>query len=382
MTFTYVVTYFLVALTCSVVATVILNQLTSDMGTELEVRSFRSYVAWYLVFALTNAVWVWINYGFLHLPGTIFSVVNLVAICMASYYWFSYVELRLDSDRVMGAAFRVVSLIPLVVAILLVVTTPLTHLVFHYEGESYIHGPLYSTMAILAILYLVAASIDLGLHFSQVQSPSQRRQYATLIWFLLFPVVGGVVDIFIPNLPVMELMLLIGTSLVYTNMQHSRIYSDALTGLNNRRLADEYLLNRIAIASEENPLYLFMCDANLFKNVNDKYGHSEGDRALCTIAQALREAADPTHCHISRWGGDEFVLIGDATSIPVPEELMDSIQTRLSEIAQERELPYGLSLSMGYATCTNPKAKASDLMKQADKAMYEAKHRAHAELAS
>ncbi|MBQ9069665.1 MAG: diguanylate cyclase, partial [Eggerthellaceae bacterium] len=265
MTFSYVFTYFLITLVCGSIGMVILGQLSTDMGTEQEIGAFRSFIIGVLVFTFSNTVWVWINYGYLNIPGWPFSMANLIAICVASYYWFKYIELRLNPELVATIQFRVASMLPLAIAIALVLTTPFTGLVFSYEGNEYIHGPLYSTMAVLALLYLIVATVHIATKVSKVHSPSQRSQYRTLMLFLLFPMMGGIIDVIVPNLPVMELMLLFGTVLVYTNMQQTQINSDVLTGLNNRRVTDEYLLGELEHVSKENPLCFFIGDIDRFK---------------------------------------------------------------------------------------------------------------------
>ncbi len=370
MLFTYVLTYFIVTLVCAIACFIILWQMSSDMGSEQEVRAFRSYIYGYIIFSLSNSVWVWINYGYLDIPGWPWSMANLIAICVSSYYWFKYVELRLNPAVVASPYFRVASLLPLAVAVLLVVTTPFTRLVFYYEGNEYLHGPLYPTMAVLATLYLIFASVHMLMKLSSVHAPSQRRQYYMLMLFLVFPVAAGVVDIMVPNLPVLELALLLGTILVYTSMQQSQIYSDVLTGLNNRRLADDYLLESIEGCSEENPVYFFIGDADQFKAINDVYGHAEGDRALRHIATGLKRATGRLSCHMARWGGDEFVVIIDGKHLSSPEELIDSINRALEDECATESLPYSLHLSFGYAKCTSPDTTPAVLLEQADELMY------------
>jgi diguanylate cyclase (GGDEF)-like protein len=80
---------------------------------------------------------------------------------------------------------------------------------------------------------------------------------------------------------------------------------DALTGLGNRRAFDEALGREIALARRTgSPLAIALGDIDHFKGVNDRLGHSEGDRVLQDVAAALR-GADLSF----RWAGDEFALI-------------------------------------------------------------------------
>lgn len=381
MLFTYVFTYFLVTIISASVCFVILQQITLDMGTEQEVRAFRSYLIGIIWFMLSNTVWVWINYGYLHISGWPFSMANLIAICVASYYWFKYIEMRLNPKLVTTLKFKVISCAPLWIAVALIVTTPFTHLVFFYnENNEYIHGPFYSVMAVLAILYLVAGTIHIATRLSKLHAQSQRKQYVSLMYFLIFPVIGGIVDIIIPNLPIMELMLLFSTVLVYTNMQQSQIYNDTLTGLNNRRLADEYLQEQIELSSEEKPVIFFICDIDNFKQINDKYGHLEGDHALRLVAKCLKEETGHISCHVARWGGDEFVIILPWGSLDYPDEFFNKIPERLRVIEKEEELAYPLVISYGYSICNSPLMSKEVVTELADIKMY-AQKKAHAETA-
>jgi diguanylate cyclase (GGDEF)-like protein len=100
---------------------------------------------------------------------------------------------------------------------------------------------------------------------------------------------------------------------------------DSLTGLHNRRAFDETLTTEIARARRlEVPLTLAMVDVENFKEVNDRWSYTEGDRCLTEVAAALREnVRQPDLCF--RWGGDEFALILTGTTAdetgPIDERL-------------------------------------------------------------
>jgi len=89
--------------------------------------------------------------------------------------------------------------------------------------------------------------------------------------------------------------------------------TDPLTGLPNRRAADDALVRELARARRAGtPLCVALLDLDHFKRVNDTFGHHEGDRVLVTVAGVLRAQARITDV-IARWGGEEFlaVLPGD-----------------------------------------------------------------------
>ncbi len=373
MTFTYTLTYFLVTLTCALISIAILLQLNINMGSEQEVKAFRNYVFWYLIFVLTNMIWVWINYGFLNWLGSPFSIINLVAICISSYYWFKFVEARIAGNFVNNPLFRFISLVPLIVAIILIVTTPFTNLIFSYSGNEYIHGPFYPTMFILAISYLLFATIHIITKINHNTSNDKKRDYYFLAGFLLFPVVAGVIDIVAENLPVMELALLLGTLLIYTNFQQSQIYNDSLTKLNNRRAVDNYLSSHFPFITNEKPLYFYMLDVDFFKSINDTYGHIEGDKVLRIVGNALSRWSEDHHHFVARYGGDEFCVIINNKILDNHEEVHKEIQSYIDEEMKANNMRYELTISMGYAECVSPYSSVDKVIDAADKVLYENK---------
>lgn len=85
--------------------------------------------------------------------------------------------------------------------------------------------------------------------------------------------------------------------------------TDRLTGLYNRNKLDEVFANELAQAERYGePLAIIMADIDLFKSVNDTYGHQVGDRVLCEFATIMRELTRDTDTP-GRWGGEEFLII-------------------------------------------------------------------------
>ena len=150
---------------------------------------------------------------------------------------------------------------------------------------------------------------------------------------------------------------------------------DTLTGLYNRRHADEFLLREIARSRREgHPIGVALADIDHFKRINDDHSHGIGDRVLERVARIFTERVRGADL-VARYGGEEFLFcfIGiDATDLVRRcEEL---------RLALEREdwttLSPGLSVTMsiGVATC-NGESQASALLDRADTCLYEAKRR-------
>jgi len=183
------------------------------------------------------------------------------------------------------------------------------------------------------------------------------------------PFIAGVIDAIIPDLPILEMAMLFAIFIVFANLQESQIYSDALTGLNNRRLADERLLNKLTSVSELRPLYFFIADINSFKHINDTYGHLEGDRALKIIAETFQEIGRTYHSFIARWGGDEFIGVFFST-ISDPVAKIRALSADIAETETGKRLH--LTLSVGIAPLEDGLSLNKEVEK-ADIALYTSK---------
>src|ERR1035438_305529 len=85
--------------------------------------------------------------------------------------------------------------------------------------------------------------------------------------------------------------------------------TDGLTGLPNARSLFLHLDSELARCKRENgPLSILVCDLDGFKQVNDKYGHLQGNQVLQMVAQGLRDNCR-AYDYVARMGGDEFVIV-------------------------------------------------------------------------
>ncbi|MGC8804699.1 MAG: sensor domain-containing diguanylate cyclase [Candidatus Ratteibacteria bacterium] len=147
--------------------------------------------------------------------------------------------------------------------------------------------------------------------------------------------------------------------------------TDVLTDLYNRRgfflLAEQQL--RIAERIEEY-MSLFFMDVDDFKNINDIYGHQEGDRALQMIADALKKTFRESDI-LGRIGGDEFVALVIQSSPVDTDTVLRRLQTNLDSFNQNNKKDYKLSVSVGVAYYQPGQKRTIDnLISIADKLMY------------
>ncbi|MDX8322712.1 PleD family two-component system response regulator [Rhizobium rhizogenes] len=163
------------------------------------------------------------------------------------------------------------------------------------------------------------------------------------------------------------------------NLQHTMELAivDGLTGLNNRRYLDNHLkilFDRAAVRGR--PISICMTDIDRFKLVNDTYGHDVGDEVLREFAARIRSTVRGADL-ACRYGGEEFVVVMPDT----PMELATSVAERLRAIIEDKpfhvrsiDRELSITASLGIATSSGAFGAPDELLKQADRALYEAKH--------
>ncbi len=146
---------------------------------------------------------------------------------------------------------------------------------------------------------------------------------------------------------------------------------DALTGLANRRRADQELAQRLADSSAT-ALHIALLDIDDFKGINDRFGHSVGDRVLQGFAAKLRESVDP-EAFCARVGGEEFLVlwsngIDDAAEQQLGNFRQSLINTNWREHAEGLHVRFSAGL-----TRRHPDDSVDSLYRRADQALYRAK---------
>jgi len=151
------------------------------------------------------------------------------------------------------------------------------------------------------------------------------------------------------------------------------VVRDAITGLHNRRYAEQTLPQELArCVAKRVPLSIAIFDVDHFKNVNDSYGHPVGDRVLRELSRAMLEQVPSSM--LARIGGEEFLIFlpGLTSEQAVTHtERLRAACAKASVSTREGELH--VTVSAGVATTWGSSRSVDDLMEAADAALYRAK---------
>lgn len=174
-----------------------------------------------------------------------------------------------------------------------------------------------------------------------------------------------------------KLGLALENALKYQQAESSAT-TDFLTGLPNARSLFVHLSHELARCERNGtPAAVIVCDLDGFKQINDRYGHLEGDKVLRFLGQRLRTACRG-YDYVARMGGDEFVLVIPGLDREMAEQKAQWLDDLASEIGREVCHDDVLGVSVGVAFCPHDGNDPERLIAEADRRMYSAKSRRRA----
>ena len=152
---------------------------------------------------------------------------------------------------------------------------------------------------------------------------------------------------------------------------------DKLTGIANRRKFDDYIDNVWNSSIKDgSSIALLIIDIDYFKEDNDNLGHLEGDKCIAKVANALKNMNIKLH-FIARYGGDEFMVVLEKSSIDEAVKVAENIKDTIAELNIPHEfskISDRVTLSIGAASVIpNENMTIKDFIREADKALYSAK---------
>jgi diguanylate cyclase (GGDEF)-like protein len=150
-----------------------------------------------------------------------------------------------------------------------------------------------------------------------------------------------------------------------------RAASDVLTGLPNRRAAEDTLARMAANAGRsENALAAVLIDVDYFKQINDVHGHAKGDQALVAVSQILASTIRASD-FVARYGGEEFLVLLPDTNRAGAFGLAEKLRSAISRIKIDGIDP--ITASFGIAIRNDDASDTGRVMREADRALYGAK---------
>lgn len=272
--------------------------------------------------------------------------------------------------------FWVVICLPLVACVVIVAANPFTNFLFSInEKNEYVRGAGIIVNWILSWLYIALSGVFAGIAIARAKSHAKQLEYAPLLYFLAFPIIGAVGQMIFYGITAIQVGITLMVVLMTLKDQSDQITKDQLTGINNRNALNDYVDYLIRRPSKHDML-IAMIDINAFKNINDKFGHEVGDIALADAGDILKEvtAKHKREMFLCRYGGDEFVIVSRNADESMVAEIKEQIKSSSNKYNSSSHKPFKIEFSVGcYVGGFTSQEAFSNALQTADAYMYEDK---------
>lgn len=283
---------------------------------------------------------------------------------MIGYLWakFIMVHMNIPFSDIRRNIYRTIGLI----SIVLLVINIFYPLVFSVSDGRYQRGFAYIIFLIFAAFYILDS---LFLYVKRVKKNGSLKLFPVHI-FLIPVILGIVIQAFFVEIAITWTSIAISVAGIMTALKNEIIFTDCLTGLYNRVYLE--FLHKRACNKKDCWVSGIMIDLNGFKQINDNYGHAEGDLALCIVADLLRKSFSE-YGVVTRYAGDEFVIMLNTTDDQLIQKIIKSAKKNFVTENEKNDKPYQLSASMGYAITNLSNETIDDFMNRIDEQMYQDK---------
>lgn len=361
-------------LVCIIIFATLLIKDLGGVGRQTKQMIFINIIMAHILYFASDICWVLIlghYFPYTRLTVSLFNILNAAILSAITGFWFVYVELSQGEKYIMVFKNRIIALIPAMceTAVMLIVFILFPDIVL---DEKLKLTTLYFVLFLMVpIGYIIVSTTRSFLRAFRKENYAVRNQYIVCALYTVSISVAGLIQTIWVNAPLFCFGCTIMMLYVYIVSLNDQISIDELTHLNNRTQLKKFIVGESAKPGNEKH-YVLMIDLNKFKQINDQYGHVEGDHALKRAADALKLACSDNDLRpfIARYGGDEFIIIARTENEELIKELCTVIKETLIRLNTEAKAAYELTASIGYASYTGDIHAFQTALTKADEALY------------
>ncbi len=295
---------------------------------------------------------------------------------IVSMIWSVYIDYKVFIDRKKAQKkfkhIALVSFVNFIVLLLGLFGLLNGKAIFHIGADNiYARGELHKVPIILSYVYIIYSVLLIKFNKDIID----EADYKSFRMFAVPPFIGGILQSMVYGLKLAWISLTLSLFIIFLYVQNNLLHVDVLTGLYNRRNLEKYLKNILSQSSKSKIIGGVLLDINDFKDINDTYGHDEGDRALIAIAKILKDAFNRED-FVSRYAGDEFVVVCEVESYEELRGRIKNLKKNIDKFNETSGNPYDISISKGYDMfVSNSGVTEEGFINLIDSLMYEDKER-------
>jgi diguanylate cyclase (GGDEF)-like protein len=377
MTLDYFLFYSEANIVCIVILAILLmNDKLHSTKQEKQIWFNRTIVA-HILYFLSDIGWAAVLSG--NLPRTRFLVVlfnflNYILLSLIAYEWFMYMAASEKMKFRESRKKRMLCLAPMLLSVAAVVIVYIVAPQALINENNELGSWYYPMMIAVPVFYLLAAFVFSMINAGKAQSKDKKRLFRLIGIYPLGLIVFGLIQTCAFNAPLFCFGCAIMLLFFYIQNMQTLVSVDSLTRLNNRGQIDRFMEQ--TRFKENVTVSAMMMDIDHFKQINDTWGHAEGDKALILVSDTLKQAAErmESQVFIGRCGGDEFIVFIQSTSAGEgPVQMAEAIRAALREKQAENKLPYELNVSIGWDVLQEKNDSLEACLARADQKLYEIK---------
>lgn len=301
---------------------------------------------------------------------------NYIFMAAITYTWLQYVNAVEQTPNRNRPLNKFAMIFPFLISLIALIITYFAAPQFLFDENLELQLGYSVFQIAVPVIYIIAVIFIAMGKAANEKNPAEKRKHLYLAFFPLIIVLGGLVQILLlPQTPTFCFCCTVFMLIFYIQSMETQISMDPLTSLNNKGQLLRYISQDSNAHMENRHTFVIMIDVNDFKQINDRYGHEEGDHALVIIADSLRKVTR-THSmpiFLCRYGGDEFILIGHPSEQSEISELIDEIRVQIEQQCLMEGTPYILTIGAGYDELMGDEDTLQHCIERADQKMYQDK---------
>ena len=375
----YFINYLAANVFCLLVFGLLLvHDLLSVDRQEKQIKYDRTLVA-FMGYFVTDVFWAAAISGVI--PRNIYTVVltnlgNYVFMAAITFEWLNYVMAVQQAPDRNKPKSRFTVIFPFMLATVALVVTYIISPRTLVDENLDITAVFMAFQIAVPIFYIVTVLVFALRKARFENNPIERKKLLYIGFFPLTVVVGGIIQVsLLPKLPIFCFCSTFLMLRFYIQSMETQISIDGLTKLNNRTQLMRYVTQNTNFYKEDRMTFVVMIDVNDFKQINDTYGHAEGDRALMIIADSLKAVSKTRNisAFLGRYGGDEFIMIVYPESEEELAVLASEIRREIEQECRGNQTPYIISIAIGYEQLLNSQDTFQKCIQRADTKLYQDK---------
>lgn len=362
---------------CIVVFGIIaVNTVTSEFNLEIKSKALSAYIWFTILFYILDILGILVKTLTLNIPHIINYVLDasyFLSFANSTYLWFIYSEALHSRPFFSNKKKRFLAITPVIVLFILLFVSYFNGCLFSFDvSGKYQRGPLFFLQALISFSYLIITTLRCAFIYTKTVSPAKKTELLCFSAYTLILIFSGILQFIVISFPILIIGNTLSVLIMYINSLRRMISLDPLTEIPNRRNFMHKLLEETKLIKPDKDLYFMFADVDSFKEINDRYGHDEGDRVLKEFSYLLKSVCSENDCFCCRYGGDEFAvlqLVNKGEDFKLPQTIEEEIIKRQIKINGSTEL----SVSIGFSLFKSGLDDAQSLIFKADKEMYKIK---------